>query len=985
MSQKDKETFKEYAHRWQELAAQIVPLLEEKEMTKIFLKTLSSFYYERMIANTPSDFTEMVNMGMRLEEGVREGRLTREEGSSAKRYGAFGKKKDGEAHVVTSHVKPRRPSVRRKTVRPAGNQHQVAHIAPVFRDNQQYQQHQQYQQQQHRPQQQAYQPRNNNQASTSYERKRVTFDPIPMTYVELYPSLIERKLITPRDPPAIPTNPQWWYKPELHCIYHFGAPGHDVENCYLLKTKVQDLVRCGILCFEDVGPNVKKNPLPEHGKSSINMVQGCPGNTKSNICRVCTVNQRGCRQVRKDIQEMLDEEVIEILQNRNVDDDDEVNVISLVFRIPEPVVIRYDGSKQKAPPSLIIKPAGPLPYSSDKAVPYRYNVVALEDGKEMPLPSTFVVNITNVSGLTRSGHVFSAPPKPQVDVRRADVAECPVGNAVNAPNPALVTNKPASVVKTPASVGQSGNMKEDCDEILRLIKRSEYNVVDQLLQTPSKISVLSLLMNSEPHREALQKVLDVAYVDHDVTIGQFDNIVANITACNNLSFCDVDLPEEGRDHNLALHIFMSYKDDAMSNVLVDTGSSLIVLPKSTLAKLSYQGPPMRQSGVVVKAFDGSRKTVIGEVELPVEIGPSDFQTTFQIDVEDEVGTPFQALSIAEPTKKGTSSFASYNDAKLAIEHGTTTGLGQMIKLEDNKSRAGIGYSSGTFNKHGLFKSGGFIHTVQDEEVAAIVEEDAEEDSRNFIIPKGLIKPIEHNNPTPSPNFEFPVFEAEEDDVEGIPDEITRLLEHEEKIIQPHLKNLETVNLGSEDYVREVKIGLLLEESVKKGLIELLREYIDVFAWSYEDMPGLDTDIVQHFLPLKPECVPVKQKLRRTHPDMAVKIKEEVHKQIDVGFLVTSTYPQWVANIVLVPKKDGKVGMCVDYRDLNKASPKDDFPLPHIDMLVDNTVKFNVFSFMDRFSGYNQIKMAPEDMEKTTFITPWGTFCYRVMPFGLKNA
>ena len=95
----------------------------------------------------------------------------------------------------------------------------------------------------------------------------------------------------------------------------------------------------------------------------------------------------------------------------------------------------------------------------------------------------------------------------------------------------------------------------------------------------------------------------------------------------------------------------------------------------------------------------------------------------------------------------------------------------------------------------------------------------------------MIKPIEHNDPTPSPKFEFPVFEVEEDDVEEIPDEITHLLEHEEKIIQPHLENLETVNLGSEDCVREVKIGALLEESVKKGLIELLREYVDVFAWS----------------------------------------------------------------------------------------------------------------------------------------------------------
>ncbi|KAI5423838.1 hypothetical protein KIW84_030166 [Lathyrus oleraceus] len=716
-----------------------------------------------------------------------------------------------------------------------------------------------------------------------------------------------------------------------------------------MRTKVQDLVRCGILCFEDVGPNVKKNSLPEHGKS-VNMVQGCPGKYKvkyvSHIrqslvemhrllceyshyehdhdrCRVCFVNQRGCRQVRKDVQEMLDEGLIEILQNRNVDEDaDEVNVISLIFRIPEPVVLKYDGSKQKASPSLTIKPAGPVPYSSEKAVPYRYNVVALEDGKEVPLPSTYVVNIADVSGLTRSGRVFSAPPNPQVDVRRADVAdyaERPVGNAVNTPNPELVA-KPTSTLKFFVSIGPSGNTKEDCDEMLRLIKRSEYNVVDQLLQTPSKISVLSLLMNSEPHQGALQKVLDVAYVDHDVTIEQFDSIVANITTCNNLSFCDADLPEEGRDHNLALHISMSCKDDAMSNVLVDTGSSLNVLPKSTLAKLSYQGPPMRQSGVVVKAFDGSRKTVIGEVELPVKIRPSDFLITFQVmdihpsyscllgrpwihEADAVTSTLHQKFKFVKNKKlvvvggKRLSWLAIY--AKLAIEHGATARLRQMIKLEDNKSRAGIGYSYGIFNEHELFKSGGFIFNEHElfNEHAAII---------------WLIKPIEHNDPTPSPNFEFPVFEAKEDDVEEIPDEITRLLEHEEKIIQPHLENLETVNLGSEDCVREVKIGALLEESVKKRLIELLREYVNVFAWSYEDMRGLDTDIVQHFLPLKPECVPVKQKLRRTHPDMAVKIKEEVQKKIDAGFLVTSTYPQWVANIVPVPKKDGKVRMCVDY-------------------------------------------------------------------------
>ena len=150
------------------------------------------------------------------------------------------------------------------------------------------------------------------------------------------------------------------------------------------------------------------------------------------------------------------------------------------------------------------------------------------------------------------------------------------------------------------------------------------------------------------------------------------------------------------------------------------------------------------------------------------------------------------------------------------------------------------------------------------------------------------------------------------------------------------------------------------------------------------MPGLSSDIVQHKLPLNPECSLVMQKLRRMKLEMSLKIKEEVKKQFDAGFLAIAQYPEWVANIVLIPKKDGKVRMSMDYRDLNRASPKHNFPLPHINVLVDNTTIFSLCSFMDRFSSYNQIKMALEDMEKATFITLWGTFCYKVMSFGLKN-
>ena len=165
----------------------------------------------------------------------------------------------------------------------------------------------------------------------------------------------------------------------------------------------------------------------------------------------------------------------------------------------------------------------------------------------------------------------------------------------------------------------------------------------------------------------------------------------------------------------------------------------------------------------------------------------------------------------------------------------------------------------------------------------------------------------------------------------------------------------------------------------------LRSYLDVFAWSYEDMPGLDPSIVQHHLLFMPYARPVKKKLRLLHPRWSLQVKEDIQKELSVGFISMVQYPKWLANVVPVPKKDGKVKVCVDFRNLNKASPKDDFPLPQIDMLVDSTAGRAMLSFMDGFSGYNKIMMAPEDREKTSFTTKWGTYCYRVMPFRLKNA
>ena len=151
------------------------------------------------------------------------------------------------------------------------------------------------------------------------------------------------------------------------------------------------------------------------------------------------------------------------------------------------------------------------------------------------------------------------------------------------------------------------------------------------------------------------------------------------------------------------------------------------------------------------------------------------------------------------------------------------------------------------------------------------------------------------------------------------------------------------------------------------------------------MPGIDLEIAQHDIDTHAHMVPVKQKLKCMRIEWLLNIKEEVTKQLKVGFIKPMHQAEWISNVVPVPKKDEKVRMCVDFRDLNKACPKDDFPLPHIDVLVDNIASSALMSFMDGFSRYNQIKIAHKDKTKTTFTTEWGIYCYTIMPFRLKNA
>ena len=188
-----------------------------------------------------------------------------------------------------------------------------------------------------------------------------------------------------------------------------------------------------------------------------------------------------------------------------------------------------------------------------------------------------------------------------------------------------------------------------------------------------------------------------------------------------------------------------------------------------------------------------------------------------------------------------------------------------------------------------------------------------------------------------------------------------------------------------DSTKVLKIGSTLPTLEKEKMVSFLRVNQDVFAWKHKDMPRIDRKIIQQRLNVNSKYKLVQQKRRIFAPKHNKAVTEKIEKLLEAGFIKEVFYPDWLANVVMEKKSNGKWRMCVDFIDLNKAYPRDSFPLPRIDQLVDSTTEHKLLSFMDAFSRYNQILMDEEDQEKTLFVTSQGLYCYKVMPFGLKNA
>ena len=224
--------------------------------------------------------------------------------------------------------------------------------------------------------------------------------------------------------------------------------------------------------------------------------------------------------------------------------------------------------------------------------------------------------------------------------------------------------------------------------------------------------------------------------------------------------------------------------------------------------------------------------------------------------------------------------------------------------------------------------------------------------------------------------------------------------------KPELKtlpsNLRYAYLGEDD-TYPVVISSHLDKDQDIQLLNLLKQHKDAIAWTVADIKGIDPYVCTHHIYLEENAKPSRQMQRRLNPTIQEVVRAEVLKLLDVGIIYPISDSQWVSPTQVVPKKVGVTvvrnsndelvptrvptgwRVCIDYRKLNAVTRKDHFPLPFLDQILERVAGHPYYCFLDGYSGYNQIEIAPEDQEKTTFTCPFGTCAYRRMPFGLCNA
>ena len=444
----------------------------------------------------------------------------------------------------------------------------------------------------------------------------------------------------------------------------------------------------------------------------------------------------------------------------------------------------------------------------------------------------------------------------------------------------------------------------------------------------------------------------------------------------------------------SFNIPINIGDKTVGRAMLDLGASINVMPYSVYQALGLEG--IKKTSIRLELADHSIKYPRGIVEdilvqvntliLPADFVVMDMEDNPYVDRVDPIllGRPFMATA----------------DTIIKVKDGTLsmTVLGETVefKVFDALSQPSITLDTC------------FSIDVVDHEVSSKIVQKKSNDALEAVLTQEeedlfesefqeVMAALEVFQPYP-PSFRPPL--------ETIASSSTKL---EPSIITPpklELKplpnHLKYAYLGANETL-PVIIAASLTSHEEDSLIEVLKEHKTALGWTIADIKGISPSMCMHRILMEEDSKPSRDAQRRLNPNMKEVVRAEVLKLLDVGIIYPISDSKWVSPVQVVPKKSGITvvkneknelvptrtitgwRVCIDYRKLNTSTRKDHFPLPFIDQMLDRLSGHAYYCFLDGFSGYNQIPIAPEDQEKTTFTCPFGTFAYRRMPFGLCNA
>uniref|UniRef100_A0A2N9FTQ8 Integrase catalytic domain-containing protein n=1 Tax=Fagus sylvatica TaxID=28930 RepID=A0A2N9FTQ8_FAGSY len=428
---------------------------------------------------------------------------------------------------------------------------------------------------------------------------------------------------------------------------------------------------------------------------------------------------------------------------------------------------------------------------------------------------------------------------------------------------------------------------------------------------------------------------------------------AFLETTNAITFTDEDMEVQYPDHRRPLYLSAVIKNVQVRRALVDTGSCLNLIPLSTLQAVDLphqkiQGSPMevtgfggRLNGKPIRIAANSCPFDQTEAHFVEAALYDDLASTEEPSIVRPCGTPLPAW---EDIK---------DDPEIDLRGAASAKEEKKRALKILEKSWWINYSPTTMNSEevtvdharSMVMNPQVVAVDQTRSMAANTKKAAKDQTESTTTnPEGST--VDHSQST--------VMNSEEEDAVD-QTESTARRRKESTTAEPNLtskEELEVINLSDDpDITKPISISKSLSAKERKCLIDLLHEYKDVFAWDYHEMPGIDPGLVAHSLNVEPGTRPVVQPMRTFHTKVEAQITQEVKKLLAAaGFIKPIQHPRWLSNIV-----------------------------------PDSAAGHAMFSFMDGFSGYNQIRMSTRDAEKTAFRTPIGNFYYTVMPFGLKNA